>query len=172
MKMKYMMSALLLVLSLTSCAGIADDRTAPNAKVSFRNFVMDSWGNSVPNLVIELPDNRLYKKIKGPDFDVHWLSPPEGRGSIGIYVGYHPNFREPNDIAPIKRQVGNKDVSFYPLKMYMGKTTLFEAVAEGFFLGSSGEGIKLHIVINEEKSGFAEEAFGYLKTLRLSKGEG
>jgi hypothetical protein len=172
MKKKYIINTLLLVFSLTSLACMAKDRVAPYAKVSSRNFVLDSRGISTPNLEIELPNNWIYKKIKGPDFYVHWLSPPEDRGSLGIYVGYHPDFREPKDLPSLKRQVGNKDVSFYPLKMYMGATTLFEAVVEGFFLGSTEEGLKLHIMIDEKKSGFAEEAIEYLKTLRAIKRDG
>ena len=165
MNMKYMISILLFIIALSSMSSMAE--------VAAHYYLLDSWGNDAPNLEIKLPDNWEYKKNKGPDFDVHWLIAPQGMGTIGIYVGHHPSFREPKDLPNMRRHVGNKEAPFYRKKN--DDTTSIHAVVEGFFMGSSNAGVetlKLHVMINEMKSGFAKDAFEYLKTLRVRRTDG
>ena len=165
MSMKYIISLFLLVLALPLLNAAAE--------VAMHYYVLDSWGNNAPNLEIKLPNDWEYKKNEGPDFDVHWFIAPENRGSLGIYVGHHPSFKEPKGQPSIQRHVGNKLVPFYRTKT--DSALSFHALVEGFFLGSSGAGVEafqLHLMINETKSGFAEDAFQYLKTLRVKAAGG
>jgi hypothetical protein len=143
------------------------DRTMSANAVTIVTYTMDSWGNDAPALEIKLPKKWKYEKNKGPDFDVHWFSAPDGSGNIGIYVGHHPNMKKADNAQSSKHRVGGKEVEYYTEKR--SDEIFTQALVSGFFIGCKGSGVSilmLHIMINEQKSGFTQKAFEALATLK------
>jgi hypothetical protein len=132
--------------------------------------LIDSWGNGSPNLEINLPMEWVYSKHKGPDFDVHYFNAPDESGAFSIYIGHHPGLILQELVVKSKHCIGNKKVVFQQGKR-QGRT-LTEALVDDFYNGQEGAGVSelmLHIMITENKTGFTDTVFGYLKTLRMQK---
>jgi hypothetical protein len=158
---------IVIVLSIIPDRLYAGDTTMSTNAATIITYTIDSWGNNAPALEIKLPEKWNYEKNKGPDFDVHWFSAPDGSGSIGIYVGHHPNIKKADNAQSSKHRVGGKEVEFYTEKK--SDEIFTQALVSGFFAGYKGGGVSallLHIMINEQKSGFTQKAFEALATLK------
>jgi hypothetical protein len=167
MKIAFLLILVLSILSIIPYSVSAGDRTMSANAEAVITYTMDPWGNNAPGLEINLPGNWLNEKNKGPDFDVHWFSAPDGSGNIGIYVGHHPNMRKADNAQRSRHLVGEREVDFYREK---GDNNIFtKALVKDFFADCKGSGVAalmLHIMINEQKSGFTQRALEALASLK------
>lgn len=159
-KLAYWISAACLVL-LSQASG---EPVTSNAEAS--EYVLPSWGNGAPDLVITLAGDWKQEANKGPDFDVHWLSGLGG--SLGIYVGHNPKDIETTAAtAKTNLLVGGKQIGFLVTPSKDGQKT--QAIVDHFFKGCSGQGVsdlKLHIMINGTTQKFMTAVQDGLKTLK------
>jgi hypothetical protein len=158
---------IVLALSIIPNSLCAGDRTMSSNADAIITYTMGSWGNNAPALEIKLPEKWKYEKNRGPDFDVHWFRSPDGSGNIGIYIGHHPHMEKADNIQRSKHSVGGKEVEFYSEKR--NEIVFTQALVSGFFAGYEGGGVSrllLHIMINEQKSGFTQKALEALAKLQ------
>jgi hypothetical protein len=161
---------LFVALSIIPNSLSAEDRIMSTTTDTIITYTIDSWANNAPALEIKLPEKWNYEKNKGPGFDVHWFTSPDGSGNIGIYVGQHPNIKKADNAQSSKHTVGGKDVEFYTEKR--SDKIFTQALVSGFFAGYKEGGVSallLHIMLNEQKSGFTQKAFEALATLKKKK---
>jgi hypothetical protein len=121
----------ILALSIMPYSVFAGERIMSTNADAVITYTMDSWGNNAPALAINLPGKWHYEKNKGPDFDVHWFSSPDGSGNIGIYVGHHPNMSKADNAQRSRHPIGGKEVDFYREKR--NDNIFIQALVSGFF---------------------------------------
>jgi len=132
-----------------------------------KEIIFPSWGNGAPEIALTVKGDWNQKTNKGPDFDIHHLTPDIGVDSITIYVGHNPQDSVGADATATKINVGKSPVVFYVTR----RDGIFhaEAVIEGFFSGLKGPGVselKLHIMINAANSERLADLFKYIETLK------
>jgi len=132
-------------------------------------YVLPPWGNGAPELVITLQGKWEQKTNKGPDFNLHWLSSPLLGGSLGVYVGRHPQKIETATATTrTNLVVGSKQVVFFVTLSKDGQHA--EAIVDDFFKGFTGLGVsslRLHVTINGNRREFIDSVRLALKTLKL-----
>ena len=133
-----------------------------------REIVLSSWGNGAPEITITVKGNwKKGKTHKGPDFDVHYLTPNADGDSIAIYVGHNPQDIARANATTAKINVGANPVTFYVTQR--DGISHAEAIVDGFFGGFEGSGVavlRLHIIINARNSEQLAEIFKYIETLK------
>jgi len=137
------------------------------AKDKLTKYYLQSWSKAAPAMEITLPAIWKYEKEKGPDFDVHWFSAADSSGSIGIYVGLHPNVVVSDSARCSRNKVGAIEIEFYCEKR--NDRIFTQGIVPGFFKGSKESVVSellLHIMINEYKNNFTDKALKALSTLR------
>jgi hypothetical protein len=131
-------------------------------------FIMPSWGNGAPELTITLVGKWEQTRNKGPDFDVHWFASKSLGGSLGIYVGHHPQpIQTTAETSRTNLVIGDKEVAFAIAPIKGGQKVA--AIINDFFKGLPGPGVaqlKLHVMINVAKQDFLESVRQGLKTLK------
>ncbi len=131
-------------------------------------YTLPSWGNGAPELSITLTGKWEQTRNKGPDFDVHWFSSKSLGGSLGIYVGHHPQpIQTTPETSRTNLVIGDKEVAFSITPIKGGQKGA--AIIDDFFKGFPGPGVvqlKLHIMINIAKQDFLESVRQGLKTLK------
>lgn len=132
-----------------------------------KEIVLPSWGNGAPEIAITFKGNWNQKSNKGPDFDVHYLTPNTDGDSIAIYVGHNPQPIVQTDATTTNINVGTNSVTFYVTQR--DGISHAEAIIDGFFSGFEGSGVaelRLHIMINARNPEQLAEIFKYIETLK------
>lgn len=109
-------------------------------------LTLPAWGNGAPDLLIDVPNGYQLQRKKGPDFDVFYISSKESGGSLGIYVGHHP------DAHGTPRSSGVANIHWSPSEDVQGEHKVYkaDAVLEDVFAGYSGPGVEellLHVFV-------------------------
>lgn len=134
------------------------------------HYVISSWGNGAPELMISLPGTWRTDEQQGPDFTLYWFMAPDETGNVGFYIGLHPNLRKSESAKKSIHHVIGKKTEFYSEKK--GQSLLTQGIIEGLFAGDKSTvvaDLKLHIMINEYSKNFTQNAFTFLATLRIKE---
>lgn len=138
-----------------------------------KNFTIDSWGNGSPALEIILPATFVFKKHKGPDFDVHYFTDSITGETLAIYIGHHPRMDKIAKEEATEHYVGNILTTFYSKKSENKVSS--QSIVKGFFNGQTGDGVAdllMHIVVTGDSDKFTQKIFKYLKKLKIKKNMG
>ena len=165
----------ILVLSLIACNH--SKQAAPQAAASPAvpdnwgvHANIASWGNGAPSIDIQVPVEWKYERHSPADFDLNYFIDPAGSGSLFIYVGHHPKTDIDPKATKVRLNVGGLSADFSVSNLDGVRKT--QAIIPGFYPKNASGGVsdlKLHIVINENKIGFTDNAIKALSTMRLSK---
>ncbi len=129
-------------------------------------YVLPSWGNGAPAIVIRLPSGYTRETEKRADFDLHYLMHKERFPRIMVYVGHHPNpfSREVKADRKTKRQVKISDCDEEWTEWKDEEQVRGEMVVSRLFPeGQAYSGLMVHISINadsQQQLREAEEWFG------------
>ncbi len=152
------------------------------AKFNVVTFELPSWGNGAPGLLIELPEGFTIKLNNGTDFNLYSVVRPEGdhAGSIGIYVGYHPNTNWPATATKKSAVIDSVPVVWRSWRTMKGGESVHhsETIVDGLFpcQASSGKpieqvrpetcGLKMHVFIEANQLEEVEKMVSWIGTLR------
>jgi hypothetical protein len=78
---------------------------------SLTRYILPSWGNGAPAIVIRMPEGYERETKKPADFDLHYLNNKRLLlPGILVYVGHHPNAFSRN-ISPDKKKKRNAKIA-------------------------------------------------------------
>ena len=138
---------------------------------SLTRYVLPSWGNGAPAIVIWLPAGYERETKKPADFDLHYLNNKKLQlPGILVYVGHHPNPFS-SGIAPDKKTT-------IKVRIAGREAEWIEWVSEGHYLGEvllSGlypddpnwGGLVVHISINAKTEKDLHEAERWFAEISL-----
>ncbi len=134
-------------------------------------YILPSLGKGGPELVLTLVGKWEQTLNKGPDFNVHWFISTSLGGSLGIYVGYHPqSIKIGRKATKTNILVGTQQVEFVITPTKDGQKAA--AIIDNFYKECpvpGAEFLKLHVMINAAKPEFLEIVWQGLKTLHVKK---
>jgi hypothetical protein len=131
-------------------------------------LILGSWGNGAPPLLITVPSGFGVERVAGPDFDVFHISQRQGRASLGVYVGHHPDTQEcaqPAGGLPRLQWRAPEPASPSALQA--------EVLLEGMYAGRPEPGVSalfVHLFIRGSARAEVERLKEAAGTLRVSSG--